>query len=521
MVLQDTAWTMHFFREVGTLVHAYRVEGIFTPVATGTTDGTYLDKRPFFFAYLVSLLHDLTGYRPANAFALNTALMPLVLALVYLYARRLAAAPAALAALVVLGTFSLLAHNATGAGMEMLNLTMLLLTLHLAAHWLEAPDEPRLAALVLSVVLLAQTRYESALYVAPVALVVLEGWRRAGRLILPAAAMLGPALLVPYALHSTFLSGSPLLWELRENDAGRFGLQYLYGNLTHAWHYFFNVRELFTNSWWLFGAGFVALGLALVRAGRALPRWRTAPPAGVALAAVGAAVAANLLLLQFYYWGQLDDPIVSRLSLPFAVLLVLCLALAVQRWTKPGRPVAAVVILGAVLAAFTTGLVANASHTGLNVLGQELAWEARVVAARPPGDRLIVTNKSVLPWYADLVASIQVERARVHAEEVRYLLDQHTFSEVLVLQAWRPVGPEGGFQLEPHDRLPDAYVLEPVAERRFGGHLARISRVVRIDLPAPTVGPGEPPASAPAPGLARSVPVSPVHLPASVPPPAP
>ena len=34
VVLPDTAWTMHFFREVGTLVHAYRMEGMFAPVAT-------------------------------------------------------------------------------------------------------------------------------------------------------------------------------------------------------------------------------------------------------------------------------------------------------------------------------------------------------------------------------------------------------------------------------------------------------------------------------------------------------
>ncbi len=485
LVLQNTAWTLHFYREAGTLIHAHWVDGIFTPIGSEGTDGTYLDKRPFFFAFVVSLLHDLTGYRAANAFALNTALMPVVLALFYLYARRLVAAAAALAALVVLGTFSLLAHNATGAGMEMLNLAMLLLTLHLAAYWLAAPDEPRLAALVLAVVLLAETRYESALYVAPVALLVLEGWRRAGRLILPAAAVLGPALLVPYALHNTYLSGSPQLWELREDDAQRFGLKYLANNLAHAWRYFFNVNDLLTNSWWLFGAGFVALGFALVRCLRALPRWRTAPPAPAALAAVGAAVAANLLLLQFYYWGQLDDPIVARLSLPFAVLLVFCLALAVERWTAPRRPVGPVVMLGAVLAAFTTGLVANARDTGLNVLGQELAWEDRVVNARRPGDRLIITNKSVLPWYVEQVAAIQIERARDHAEGVGFHLDQHTFREVLVLQSWRPVGAAGGFQLDPRDRLPAAYVLEPVAERRFGGHLARISRVVAINLPPP------------------------------------
>jgi hypothetical protein len=481
-VLQGTAWNLHFFREVGNYQRAYNVDGVFSPVGVA---GTYLDKRPFFFAYVVSLVHDLTGYREANAFALNTALMPAVLALVYFYARRFAAHTAALAAVFTLGTLSLLAQNATGAGMELLNLAMILLTLHLAAHWLAAPDEPRLAALVLAVVLLAQTRYESSLYVAPAALLVLEGWRRAGRLILPPSAVLGPALLVPYALHNTYLSGTPFLWELRDDDQARFGLRYFSDNLVHAWRFFSDTTGLNTaSSWWLFGAGFVALGLALVRVARAQPSWRTAPPAAVALTLVGAAVVANLLLLQFYYWGQLDDAIVGRLSLPFAVLLVLCVALAVQRWSSPRRPLVALVFAGAALAALTSGLVANARHSQRNILGQELAWEGRVVAARPPGDRLIITGRSVLLWYAKHIAAIPIGRAVVRAEAVQFHLAQHTFAEALVLQIYHPVGAAGGFQLDPNDRLPDAYVLEPVSERRFGAHLARISRVVEINLPA-------------------------------------
>jgi 4-amino-4-deoxy-L-arabinose transferase-like glycosyltransferase len=482
-VLGGTAWTLHHYREVGTVIHGYNVEGVFTPVAADGTDGTYLDKRPFFFAWLVSLLHDLTGYRSANALALNTALMPVVLALLYLFARRLAGHAAALAATFALGSFSLLAHNATGAGMELLNLTMLLLTLHLAAHWLAAPDATRLSALVLAAVLLAQTRYESALYVAPAALAVAEGWRRAGRFILPAAALLGPALLLPVAWQNKYVAGTPQLWELRPEDSGRFGLQYLADNLAHAANYFFSTTWTLTSSWWLFGAGFAALALLLPSSARALPHWRAAQPAALALAVFGVAIAGNLLLLQFYYWGQLDDPIASRLCLPFAALLALCLAVAAHRWAAPRRPLAAIVAGGAALAAFTTGLVANARQDERNILARELAWEDRVVAARPPGERLIITARSALPWLSQQIASIDIERATRRTAEVKFHLEHHTFREVLVIQLWLPTDADGGFVLDRRHRLPDAYVLEPVAERRFGAYLARISRVAAINLP--------------------------------------
>ena len=56
-VLQSTALHLHQAREVGATVRAYEVEGAFRSI------GTYFDKRPAFFAFLVSLLHDVTGYR--------------------------------------------------------------------------------------------------------------------------------------------------------------------------------------------------------------------------------------------------------------------------------------------------------------------------------------------------------------------------------------------------------------------------------------------------------------------------
>ena len=321
-VLQATAWCMHEAREVGAIVLGYEVQGVFA------TFQNYLDKRPFFFAFLVSLIHDLTGYREANMFALNTVLMPVVLGLLYVLARRLAGHVASLAAVCGLGAFSLLAQNATGSGMEMLNLAMLLLVVLLACWYLDAPDEPRLTVLLLGTVLLAQSRYESGLYVLPAALVVLEGWRRSGRLILPAAAMLTPALLIPYALHNTYLSGTPMLWELREGDISRFGAVYLADNLKHAWTFLFDFTGRYTNSWWLALAGIPALLAATWLAIKGIRSWRTASASNVVLVVFGAAIWANLGLLMFYYWGNLDDPIVSRLSLPFCALLALAIAWA-------------------------------------------------------------------------------------------------------------------------------------------------------------------------------------------------
>ena len=482
-VLQSTALHLHQAREVGATVRAYEVEGAFRSI------GTYLDKRPAFFALLVSLLHDVTGYREANAFLLNTALAVVVLGLAYLLGRRLAGHACGVVTLLGLGAYSLFAHNATGAGMELLNLAMLLGVVLLAVHYLAAPEPERLAPLVLAAVLLAQTRYESALYIAPVALVVLEGWRRAGRPVLPWAAVAAPLLLVPYALHQTYLSGSPQLWELREGEATRFGWLYLGTNLRHAGRFFFNFVGTAPNSWWLAVAGFPALLWGAWRLARGARRWAGAEPAVAAVAVFGAAVGANLLLLLCYYWGQLDDPIVSRLSLPFSVLLALAVGWAATQAPAPWRSRAlAVAVAGPLLAYLSSGLRANATHIDLNLLMKEIAWEGEVVASLPPAPRLVLSNKSALAWIVRETPSIPLARASWRAPAVKFHLDHHTFAEVLVTQQLVPAGDDGVFQVSPRDRLPDHYVLEPLAERRFDTHRARLSRVREIRLDADTPG---------------------------------
>lgn len=479
-VLQSTAFNLHFFREFGTVIRGYEINGVFTSLTV------YLDKRPFFYPYLVSLVHDLTGYRVLNAYVLNTVLLPVVLALVYVVTRALGGTRGALVALALFGASPLLAENANGSGMEMLNIAMFLATLGLAIHYLNKPDETRLSALVLTCVLLAQTRYESALYVGCVGVLILEGWRRAGRVVLPLAGLCAPLLLVPSALHNVYLSGTPLLWELNSEVNSRFSGQHLLKNIGHAAAYFYGLSPSLKNAVWLSVAGALAIAWALWGALRHRRAWKSVPPGIIASWVMGLGVAANLGLLMFYFWGQLDDPIVSRLALPMYVMLAVAVAWAVGRCRLDWQPrVGAWLIAGALLGYLAVGLRAIAYNNGLNQLATEMSWEEHWVARRPSVPRLMITNKTGLNWFAQSTAAIAVELARGKAEQVRFHMNAGTFREVLVSQYYRPVGAEGGFVLDPRDALPDSFVLEPLIERQMGGRLLRISRVVEIRLPRP------------------------------------
>jgi len=134
----------------------------------------------------------------------------------------------------------LLGQQASGAGMELHNLTMLAGVMVIAILYLRAPSPDRLSLLVLGAVLLAQSRYESAVFVVPVAAVIVAGWLRAQRVFFTWPTICVPLLLVPCLWHHRVLSASPSLWQLQEGQTSRFSVDYLPGNLEGAWNFFFN-----------------------------------------------------------------------------------------------------------------------------------------------------------------------------------------------------------------------------------------------------------------------------------------
>ena len=84
IMLLGTSMSMHFDKTVLTPMRGNDIQGVYVVL-----DGM-MDKRPLFFPFLLSLLHDLTGYRPENAFVLNGLLTFVFLGLVNAAGRRLA-----------------------------------------------------------------------------------------------------------------------------------------------------------------------------------------------------------------------------------------------------------------------------------------------------------------------------------------------------------------------------------------------------------------------------------------------
>lgn len=483
-VLQGTAYYMHASKEVGTIVRAYDINGSWVVI------NVFLDKRPYFFAFLVSLLHDFTGYRIENIFVVNALLAPIFLSLSYWLARELAGRKAALFVLALLFTMPLLGQNVSCAGMELHNLTMIAAVMVIAVLYLRAPDAPRLSLLVLGTVLLAQSRYESVIFVAPVAVIILVGWLREGRLILSWPAVLAPLLLVPYAWHNRILSANPILWQLAPGQTSRFSTGYLAGNLEGAWRFFFNRTPALANSLLLSIAGLAGFVLVAWRAAvwlRASPRRPLDAPTLVTVL-FGAGIAANLGLLMFYYWSRLDDVIASRFALPMYLLLALVAGVLV-RWLAARFVYAlrvAVVILGVWFCGWDIEAFSQREYTTKNMVMQEIDWEHEYLLSRPPGRILFITNLSTMPFLLWHVPAILTETVPERSAQLRFHLKAGTFSEILVAQELRPSTANGDLGVDPKDLLPNNFHLQALRIGRFGTRCVRISRLVSVDEPAPS-----------------------------------
>lgn len=480
-VLQGTAWHMHATKEIGTPIRAYDISGTWLAI------DVFLDKRPYFFTFLLSLVHDVTGFRLENVYGLNVALAAVCLALTAWLVQTLTGrrAPAVLA-VALLVTMPLFGQNATGAGMEMHNLAMITVVMTCAVLYLRAPDANRLALLVLATVLLAQSRYESVLFVAPVAVIILLGWLRRGELLLPWPALIAPLLLVPYAWHDRVVDTKKVLWQLREGETSRFALGYLAGNLEGARNFFFGTSPGQPNSLWLTLLGLAGLGWAGVSLVR---RWRRAgaggiPPHFIAVTLCGFAVLANVGLLMFYYWSRFDEPIAARFALPSCLLLAMVagwLAHSLDARRLPATRVAALG-LGVWFVVFAAPAYSRRIYTTQNLVMRELEWEIERVKARG-GPLLLITQKATMPFLLEHIPTVNTASARLRSDQIAWHMRAGTFREVLVAQVIRPTTAQGDSGVDPDELLPEEFRLELLEQKRFGGRWIRISRLVEIAPP--------------------------------------
>ena len=462
IMLLGTSMSMHFNRAVLTPTRGNDIQGAFVII-----EGI-MDKRPIFFPFLVSILHDLTGYRPENAFILNGCLVFVFLGLVYLAGRLFAGRLAGWLGVALFAGLPLLAQNATGGGFELLNLVMILSTLLLGARFLGKRDGLSFTAFCYSALLLVQVRYESAVFLVPVVAIILWVWFREGRAILTWPVIFAPLLMIHCPLQHRIFDIRASAWQMESKPGFTkpFSLSYIPDNLAHAVSYFFGKATDQPNSLVLSTLGCIAIPFLAVLVVRRLQALRSEPPVSVAMIFFTFGFAAQFALMMCYFWGQFDDAIIRRLSLPTQLWMVLAVLAVVPQFPRPAvlKGLIALALIG-LLARGVPSMAAHAYNQEY-LAGLETAWRRKFIAEQPRKDYMMIDNDSIL-WVSHEVSSTPVFMAIRNRAAIVFYMRNHAFSNVYVFQRYNIDADTGRMTLRDGDDLGPDFVLEPVREERL------------------------------------------------------
>lgn len=476
-VLLGTSQNLHLQREVGYALRTTDVRGPFEVLQST------VDKRPVLFPFLVSLVHDWTGYRPTNSFWFNTVLGGVFLVLAAGLARRIAGGEAAPSALLWLAGIPLLAQQVNGGGFELLNLTLLVAWAWLAVHFAERQDRTSQDAFVLVAVLLGATRYESLLYLAPTAALLVWVWARRGAVIFSPLTWLAPVFLLPTFWLNQAFEHNTGFWELKSLGAAKpFGLEFVPDNLGHALAHFLSLDGYQPNSP-VFGLlGLLSLPFLLLWAMRKLraPSALGGEDAGLLTALAG--LAAGTAVMMLYFWGQFDHPVIHRLSLPTQLLMWIGLLLvgreAARRAPWFWRGLGAVAV--AVLVVWSLPVMARNAYGREYTPAQAYAWREAFLS-RLNTRNILVIDRDAIFWTTRKIAVTPIQQARLRADGIAYHLRNRSFEEVYVFQTLNVNLDTGEVKVAPDDELGPEFVLEPVARHRVAiGLLVQMSRLVEL-----------------------------------------
>ncbi|MGB0744343.1 MAG: hypothetical protein ACPGSB_07435 [Opitutales bacterium] len=487
-VLALTSMQMHLHKEVLAPMRAYEIEGVFLPLAG------LVDKRPLFFPFLLSVLHDLTGYRPNQGIWLNALLLPVFLGQCFWFGRRIWGLAGAYLAVGLFATVPLLAMVATSGGFDLLNLVMLLFTFAAAERYLRDPVDRNLNILILSAVLLAQTRYESVLFVFAVATVVVFAWWRQREIRLTWTAVFVPLLLVSYPLQRLIMNEYEGFWQMPETVARPFALSFIPENLGHAYTFFFALNLEQPNSLFLSVAFLFSLPILALAASRRLQslafKQKEFPPALIAGITFAAVVLVNFIILLSYHWGQADDIMATRLVLPFILVQVFVVVLALPCLPGPKQAVASA--FAAFLLVFflsvTRPTSAQTNFIPWGLTKQTVTWLIKQSEQWQGKDVLFITDRHLIPILYQSSA-LTTANALSALPELELHQRMNTFNEILVVYT---LPTEMGWQRyeelqrerEDRKRLEKAFKMTRLAEDKLSDFAyIRLMRVDEVRLP--------------------------------------
>ena len=406
---------------------AYNVDGAFSIM------DSFLDKRPIPFAVLISLVHDLTGYRPENAFILNNLIGLASIILIGILGYRIHGRIGACLGMVLLGGLPVFIHYSNGAGFDVFNIFMVMIVILLGLKWYRDSSQWSLMAFVFAGIILCQTRYESPLFALPIGLTVLFKWWRDREVQLPWLLVVVPVLMMLIPLQQNIFKINQAFWEMDSiPDADQiWGLKYFYTNLGHAINFLWDWTDIYPNSPYLSCLGLFSFAILIAKVGpRMVEHIRRNPELFIWVVFSGG-LAAHFLLTLFFFYGKLDLFIMYRFSLPVYLLAVL-LSIACLRVMSSVRMKQGIFLFAIVgWFAYSIPVAAKQVYSHRYVPQLEYNW-IREFAGKNNHRNLLVVGDNPFAWVLNNVSAVSYSSANRRPWKLKYHLEHRSFDDVLV-----------------------------------------------------------------------------------------
>jgi len=334
----------------------------FSKTATFTTTGKYyydnfwdagvvIDRRPSLFPFLVSLLHVVRGYAPANVFLFNLIILPLFVLVSYRLAKSMGGELVGIVTGILVVAHPITMISMRSGGFDFLAAFFSVLIIKNFLDHTRAPTAGTLAVLWMNLCMFAEIRYETGLFLAPV-VVLLFVFR------LVKVEYLRPYRFI-YALTPAFLL--PRIWQailrgnVPEQDPG--AIAFSFG------HFIENTRDYFKTVFHPFdfhpphAAIIIAVGVVgailwlrwLDR--RLLSRDLQAPNFKFA-ALVAVWMGLQFVIVFTYVWGRSLHPAAARLVIAIDTFFSFPAAWLLTTWLKRLRPYVTVLVASALFAIY-------------------------------------------------------------------------------------------------------------------------------------------------------------------------
>ncbi len=431
-----------------------------------------VDMRPAFFPFHLYVFHSLFGYDPANGFRVNLLAAFLIFAVFYALIEPELGKISAFLGILVLSSFPLLILYFRSCGFETVNLLWLMILVFFCRMFLQNPQASGIEMIFLTLPLLAQTRYESALAVFCVVPVLLYKMPVAQYNFLSWKTVVAPLLFLP-AAWLRIVTFSTQAFQVNSIEEA-FSLNLVEKNLGQFVRFIFGDQRKYGMVSIL---GFLALaGLIKYLIDLFVNfKGRERKSRAFLLIVCGLAIV-HLLARMTYFWGDLTLQYTSRLGLVFLPLLsflVVYLLHSLSLWQNHLRYL------------WFAGVLALMIH-GWPVAGQNLGVreiffyrEFRTVKQYldrnfPARDEYFLISDLANLYVPFGFSAIYTGYARSNPEDIMAQLQRRTYRHALVIQK---INLNDG-KPEENSYLGENFKLETLYENQLhAGAFIRISRL--------------------------------------------